>query len=206
MGIGYLQDQPWSDWTREERFFCAILFSHARQDPAAFARWLIGTTGLKIEADGEWDLGYEVCFYRDYLWQQGGSAKHQDLPAKRTFDLCLFGERDLIVIEAKVCEAYTRAQNDDFAHDKARIARLSGMEGIGVLLVALASSRYFANADRYGRAETLEVFEGHPISWQQLADHYGDEFLGQADGMYKLRPSKAGRRADAIAAASPPST
>jgi hypothetical protein len=28
------------------------------------------------------------------------------LPAKRTFDLCLFGERDIIVIEAKVCQAF----------------------------------------------------------------------------------------------------
>ena len=189
MGISYLCDQPWSSWTREERYFCAVLFCRARSDPAGFASWLIETSGLEIDPAGEWDLGYEVCFYRDYLWQLGVSAKQRGLPAQRTFDLCLFGERNLIVIEAKVCEAFGGAQNDDFARDKARINGIEGLEDVGVHVVALASMRYFANAARFGRQGTLTMFDGR-ITWLQLAELYSDELLRQADGMYKPRPNE----------------
>ena len=187
MSISYLRNRPWSSWTREERYFCSLLFSHASQDPAGFAAWLISTAGLGAGAGGEWDLGYEVCFYRDYLWRLGKSAKQAGLPAKRTFDLCLFGERDMIVIEAKVCEAFGGSQNDDFAQDRARINSIEGLEDIGVHVVALASSRYFANTARFGRPGTLAMFDGR-ISWAQAAERYADDLLLQADGMYKPRP------------------
>lgn len=186
VGISYLHDQPWSAWTRDERYYCAILFGHARQDCGGFADWLISSTGLPVEPQGDWDLGYEVCFYRDYLRQLGGSAKQLGLPAKRTFDLCLFGERDIIVIEAKVCEAFGGAQNDDFARDKARIASLPGLEAVRAHVVALASSQYFANAARFGRPGTLAMFDGR-ITWQQAAARYSEALLRQADGMYKPR-------------------
>jgi hypothetical protein len=188
MGIDYLRDQPWSAWTREERYFCAVLFCHARKDPAGFAAWLVSNAGLAISPTGEWDLGDEVCFYRDYLWQLGISAKQTGLPGKRTFDLCLFGERDIVVIEAKVCEAYGGAQNDDFARDRARINGIDGLQHVNVQVVALASTEYFANAAQFGRPGTLTMFDGR-ITWQQLAEHYSDEMLRQADGMYKPRPN-----------------
>ena len=189
MGIDYLRGQPWSTWTREERYFCAILFCHARQDLAGFAAWLISNAGLAIDPAGDWDLGYEVCFYRDYLWQLGVSAKQLGLPAKRTFDLCLFGERDIVVIEAKVCEAYGGAQNDDFALDRVRIKSIEGLEDVNVQVVALASAQYFANAARHGRPDTLTMFDGR-ITWLQVAELYSDELLRQADGMYKPRPNR----------------
>ena len=195
MGIDYLRGQQWSAWTREERYFCAVLFFHARQDPASFASWLIDAAGLDIDPGGGWDLGYEVCFYRDYLWQLGESARQRGLPGKRTFDLCLFGERDMIVIEAKVCEAFGGVQNDDFAQDKARIRSIEGLEALGVHVLALASSRYFANASRYGRPGTLTMFDGR-ITWGQVAERYSDELLQQADGMYKPQPNGLLRHPD----------
>ena len=190
MSIAYLRGQPWSSWSREERYFCSILFHHAARDPASFAAWLIESAELAIDPHGEWDLGYEACFYRDYLWQLGKSAKEAGLPAKRTFDLCLFGERNIVVIEAKVCEAFGGAQNDDFAHDRDRINSLPGLGDVNVEIVALASSQYFANAACFGRPGTLTMFDGR-ITWQQLAGLYGDELLLQADGMYKPRPNEA---------------
>lgn len=189
MGISYLCNQPWSAWTREERYFCAVLFFHARRDPASFASWLIDAAGLDIDSGGEWDLGYEVCFYRDYLWQLGVSAKQRGFPGKRTFDLCLFGERDLVVIEAKVCEAYSGSQNEDFAQEKLRIKALEGLEQVNVQVVALAGTQYFANAVRFGRPGTLAMFDGH-ITWLQVAELYSDGLLRQADAMYKPRPNE----------------
>lgn len=187
MGISYLRNQPWSSWTREERYFCALLFGHASVAPADFAAWLIDAADLRIDSAGEWDVGFEVCFYRDYLWQLGASARQAGLPAKRTFDLCLFGERDIIVIEAKVCEAFSGGQNDDFAQDKARIVSMENLDDLGVHIVALASSQYFTNAARFGRPGTLAMFDGR-ITWAQVAERYADGLLLKADAMYKARP------------------
>lgn len=129
------------------------------------------------------------CFYRDYLRRLGASARQRGLPAKRTFDLCLFGERDIVIIEAKVCEAYGGSQNDDFARDRARINGIEGLQDINVQVVALAGTQYFANAAQFGRPGTLTMFDGR-ITWQQLAELYSGELLLQADGMYKPRPNE----------------
>ncbi|HUL00203.1 MAG TPA: hypothetical protein VLX29_05030 [Nitrospirota bacterium] len=187
MGIPYLKNLPWSRWTRDERYFCSILYSQTHHNPAEFASWLIRASTLDLEPAGNWDLGYEVCFYRDFLWQLGGSAKHNDLPTKRTFDLCLFGERALIVIEAKVSEAFDAAQNQDFGRDKERIKSLPGLGDLEVRVVALASSTYFANAQVYGHPGTLDIFDGR-VSWSQIAQKYPDVLLDQADRLYKLKP------------------
>lgn len=189
MGIPYLQGKPWSSWTRDERFFCAVLYGHASNDPAAFATWLIKKAELDATATGEWDLGFEVCFYRDYLWQRGISARKENLPAKRTFDLCLFGERDIIIIEAKVCEPFDITQNKEFARDIDRVAELSGLEKDNVHLVALASSKYYANAEEFGDPQTLSMFGGR-VEWADLSALYSDSLLAQANGMYGMRPGE----------------
>ena len=125
MPISYLMNKPWTSWSREERLFCAVLYEHGRRDAAAFAHWLIDAAGLDLSPAGEWDLGYEVCLYRDFLWQKDGpSAANSALPFKRTFDLCLFGERAVVVIEAKVCQRFDSAQNADFERDSERIRTL----------------------------------------------------------------------------------
>lgn len=182
MGVSYLNDRPWSIWTREERFFCAVLYSHAIKDPSRFAGCLIELARLGANPGGEWDLGLEVCFYRDYLWRKGlTTAKKSDLPAKRTFDLCLFGERDIIIIEAKVCEPFDTRQNEVFREDRDNINRKLGLKNLGVHVVALASSRYFAGKVNPG---TLAEFAGR-IEWRQLAANYGDDhLLNRADSMY----------------------
>lgn len=188
MAIDYLRNRPWSDWTREERFFCAMLYMHTMKDPAAFAARLIKTARLDISAEGDWDLGFEVCFYRDFLWQQGKSARKLPLPAKRTFDLCLFGERDIIVIEAKVCEKFGKIQAEEFKKEKERIGRIDGLKHLGIHMVALASSVYFANAARFGRKETLAAFDGHVVTWAAIANWYKDPLLERAEQMYREKP------------------
>lgn len=190
MSIAYLQGKPWSSWTRDERFFCAVLYGHASKEPEAFAQWIAEKAKLKAIASTEWDLGFEVCFYRDYLWNQPvASARQSGLPAKRTFDLCLFGNRDIVVIEAKVCEPFDAGQNDDFGLDKDRLASLPGLKDINVHLVALASSAYFANAAKFGRPGTLSMFDGR-VTWADLFTRYPDRLLAQADCMYGMRPGQ----------------
>lgn len=206
VGQPYLNGLPWSDWSRDERFFCGALYGHISQNPTDFADWLIdhlsehpgtGRPAVSgISKGGRWDAGYEVCFYRDYLWQQRQSARAQGLSAKRTFDLCLFGERDIVVIEAKVCEPFSAAQNKAFEDDFQSMGKLPGMAGIRLHLVALASSRYFSNARKHGLAGTLDVFQNQHISWADVATKYhSDPLLQRADALYKperLFPGHAG--------------
>ena len=181
MSIDYLDGIGWADWSREERLFCAVLYEHARKDPCAFAGWVIETAPLPaLSADGSWDLGYEVCFYRDYLKRKGRSARGEEYPFKRTFDLCLFGERAIVVIEAKVCEPFNPRQNEHFKVDKALIRRAVGRDDLDVFVVPLAASSYFPNA----RPSTLEAFSGS-LSWAQVAARYPDPILERANGMYR---------------------
>lgn len=187
MGIRYLDGRPWSAWTREERFFCAALYSHAARDPRRFAACVIDRAKLRVDPGGAWDLGYEVCFYRDYLWRKGSAtAKESGLPAKRTFDLCLFGERDIIIIEAKVFEPFDTRQNAVFEKDRDIINNKLGLSNLGVHVVALASSRYFAGKVK---PSTLAGFAGR-IEWRQLGAEYGDDLLERADSMYGSGPDK----------------
>ena len=184
MALSYLMNKPWTSWSREERLFCAVLYEQGRRDPAAFAAWLIDAAGLDLSPAGEWDLGYEVCFYRDFLWHKNGAtARGSALPYKRTFDLCLFGERAVIVIEAKVCLPFDAVQNADFELDAEHIRTIEGMEKLDIKLVALASTRYFTNQPKHS-PKALGAFDGQ-VSWLQAAQRYDDPLLLQADRMYK---------------------
>jgi hypothetical protein len=187
VSIQYLEGHPWSDWSREERFFCAVLFGHAQREAAEFARWVNEKAKLGLSTDGEWDLGYEVCFYRDYLWQKKRSARGEGYPSKRTFDLCAFGERSIIIVEAKVFEAFTGHQNQDFDDDRSLIKKVLGNETFEVKVVALAARRYFDNFEKFGRHDTPSVFDGQ-LTWADAHEKYGDALLDQADRMYKLEP------------------
>jgi hypothetical protein len=190
MPISYLRDHPWVHWSREERLYCAALYEHARADVTDFARWLCRETDPRIEIatdDVEWDLGFEVCFYRDYLWQLKRSARAEGYSPKRTFDLALFSERAVIIIEAKVCEDFNPEQNDDFARDRAALSGLLKRPDLDVKIVALASSKYFENGAVYGHPATLSLFDGK-LTWRRVAAKYPDPLLLQADSMYNLQP------------------
>jgi hypothetical protein len=199
VGVEYLKGSPWSSWTRDERYFCSVLHAHAAASPGDFAKWLRRVAAIDVGA-GPWDVGFEVCFYRDYLWQLG--VDHRELttsgvplPLKRTFDLCLFGPDSITVIEAKVCEPFSLKQNRDFAQDVDRIRSLPGLDSVRTSVVALASSKYYDNVARHGRrdgdgqTEALSVFRGHHVRWLDAYEHYGNPLLLQADQMYKAQPA-----------------
>ncbi len=191
MSLAYLRDQPWSAWTREERYFCGVLYQHASRNTPDFAQWLISTAGLNsVEPDGSWDLGWEVCLARDVAWHRGESAKANSWSAKRTFDLCLFGERNIIIIEAKVCEIFKGQQHASFEGDAEMIAQIPGFSQLRVVHVALASSRYLLAARSEKRRNALKVFGQQTVSWQDAFQKYGDHRLSQADRLYGSKPGE----------------
>jgi hypothetical protein len=190
MAVWYLKGRPWSDWTRDERFFCSALYSHAAKDVSRFAAVISVAAGFTLPESDSWDLGYEVSFYRDFLWQQKLRPSDFEVSDQRAFDLCLFGEQSLVIIEAKVFEPFSASQNRVFELDKVKLNTLPGLEEVSVRLVALASSRYFANQKEHGRDGTLGMFDGR-VTWAQLYEEYGDPLLAQADRTYRIKQGEA---------------
>ena len=183
MTISYFKDYLWQDLSREERFYCLTLYQYAKNDPSGFASWIGDATKLKVDSSCTWDIGFEVCFYRDYLWHSNKSARENRFPPKRTFDLCLFSSKTLVVIEAKVEDGFHKDQNQSFINDRKQIKDLLNNPKLEVILVALASSKYFNNAEKFGRTETLEVFDGR-LTWLNAYLKYKDPLFQQADELY----------------------
>lgn len=191
MGISYLRNGTWADVSREERLFCAHLFVRARGNVLDFVTLLSATTNLKLSPQANWDVGYEVCFYRDIM--AAGLARNVDaerkFSLKRTFDLCLFSDQHIVVIEAKAYEAFTSEQATYFERDLTDIPALLG-QPVEVSLIALASSKYFAAFDRFGRGSALKPFGQARLTWLQLANHYHDQLFARADALYRGDPAR----------------
>lgn len=184
MGLSWLDGHSWAEVTRDERFFCQALYSDILAEGAgAFVRHLVADHGLAVDPDGAWEAGYEVCFYRD-LWQHRGRPGALFSP-KRTFDLALFHDHAIVVIEAKAAQGFDRAQNEVFHRDLDEIQRQTGVPV--VRLVGLCSSRARLSA------QTARTFTGPVLRWADLARRYGDDpVLQRADDVYQ--PATRGGR------------
>ena len=173
----FLNNQTWSEITREERYFCAELFYEIRNNPIPFLS-IIGRNN-----DIEYELGYEVCLYRDVSYSQKRSIKSSPFPQKRTFDLALFSDEEIIIIEAKANQGFDNQQLNDFKKDKELIMNLFQIdqkEHFEISLIALVSSRYRPSP------ATKEFFSNSFITWKKIAEIYPDraEIFYRADSIY----------------------
>lgn len=188
MGLKWLDNENWTDITRDERFFCAHLYrkiqDHEEGIPG-FVALINRICNLQLPLSDNWELGYEVCFYRDLAYRF--PDRYARLSPKRTFDLCLFSDTCLVIIEAKAFQGFDLSQAKDFDDDRKKIKEL-GLP-VEVYLIALASSRY-----NFTRSRTSEFFDGkgRSLTWKALAEKYDNEptlpLLNYADGLIKRRP------------------
>jgi hypothetical protein len=176
MGFNYLGGKRWSQVTRDERFFCQRLYELVNTEPVGeFAQYMSDQLDLELPVHEEWEIGFEVCFYRD-LWQHRGREGALYSP-KRTFDLCLFAESAIVIIEAKAAGGFDPDQNETFKRDVEEVRRLTGVGD--VYLVCLCSSK--CENDKSSK----ETFGRRGLHWDQLAQRYnGDEILQRANGIY----------------------
>jgi len=184
MGFSYLNGKNWSEITREERFFCAVLFEQFKSTPLKFVHWLNEQTKINLDTNCEWELGYEVCFYRDLLKSQAESVKKSEYPQKRTFDLCLFSEKSIVIIEAKCQQGFKLNQVKSFERDIEDIPKITP-SNIEVKLVGLASSLYYTNLKKFGKTEVLKPFNECLISWEALYNTFKNPIYLQANKLYK---------------------
>lgn len=198
----YLNNQPWAEITREERYFCAELYQLIQLYGVKEFIGLLNSEikylykrldSLELDVKAEWQVGYEVCFYRDVFHnhlksevngpsEEVKSKKNKSKRAKfkelfgiaesdykaylkRTFDLCLMSEEELVIIEAKAHQGLDNKQiasmHDDVKNLKKYIEKEMKIEEAKVLLVGLVSSNYNPKKDTLGNFDLV-------ITWESL--------------------------------------
>lgn len=195
MSISYFESKKWKNITREERYFCSELFGCINGKEVDFIKLLNEKCTRKnlFNDKCEWDSGYEVCFYRDLLKmkgkpnkiikkkQNGKTVKKFKYSPKRTFDLALFSNECIIVIEAKVQQGFDQKQLGNIEKDRCKILEIIKKD-IKVKIVSLISSEYKKNMHK----NTSDTFDCN-ITWKQIAKKYKGkkEIFDRADGLYK---------------------
>jgi hypothetical protein len=193
MGIKWLKNKYWSEITREERFFCAHLYFEILKNPKEFIHWLSNKNNLKLNIKSDWEVSFEVCFYRDFIKKlKDDSIKNynkqnkENYPIKRTFDLCMFSDDTIIIFEAKCQQGFEKRQIESFKKDVYYIKKLIE-NNIKIYFVSIASSIYYDNFRKYGKDKDLFNIFNAKISWRELNDLYkNSKILKRVDSIYKV--------------------
>lgn len=169
---------PWSDVTREERFFTAMLFQAVSADPGPMARMISGPLRLDPSIEIK-DVGYEVCFLRDAWHAQLMASRASKKLEKQTFDLVFWMSDGLMVIvEAKAHQGFNMGQLDDLV--LAREAILQAKLADAVRLLGLHSSKYTpamarsAAMDCVTWKDMMAVYPGMASHFAHADRIYGD--------------------------------
>ena len=182
-GLDWLEDgKTWAQVTREERFFCAELFFSIRQDVRRFIRFL--NASARTVGAGKWAVldpeidyepTYEACFYRDLkhqdprIWLVGEVESRRLL--KRTFDLALFSNEAIILVEAKAHQSFDTKQLKSIDDDRTSIAgfvQRRTRRNVKLLVVGLTSSKYTPKPDTRSHFDLM-------VTWGDLVRLYGDD-------------------------------
>lgn len=185
MGFTYLDGKNWLNVTREERLFCSYLYWDIKGREKDFVRWLNENSDLDLRFEDNWEVGYEVCFYRDLQKQRGEPLDLTKYSKKRTFDLCLFSESTIVIIEAKVQQMFKESEVREFQRDRINVPAITSKK-LNVFVIALASSKYYKNYSKYGRHDILSKpnFDAL-VTWKQMSELYPGEIYLEADRKYK---------------------
>ena len=87
--------------------------------------------GTALPRDVEWGTGFRGLFYRD-LWHLQGRKGKPHSP-KRTFDLCLFSEDAIVILEAKAQQAFEAKQLERFKSDCKEVKAITGVGKVWLL-------------------------------------------------------------------------
>lgn len=201
------EDRSWNDISREERLFCSHLyhqilsFGGATRFLERFAKLRSPYSGFDNKPDfntsAYWEVSFEVCFYRDFLKAQGKDVSESNFSQKRTFDLCFFSEKEIIIVEAKAQGGLDKEQIDSLNRDPNDIENLFDEYPMGpsigrknVSIVFIAASKYFkspAFSQEKGLGKMLIKETDNLkmlVSWKQISEEIFPSIFKRADGIY----------------------
>ncbi len=192
----------WATLTRSERSFCAALYrhelanpgslhqairKHCKVPPAIGSRWSWNSASVAhVPTSTHWEVGLEACFFRDMHKAIPTAVKPSRFNslAQTTFDLALFSDTSIIILEAKGIETFSTPQLQGIETLKSDIKALCG-KNIEVYVFGLISSKYYLNISKAPITASLHLLDGL-LSWSDLANTYGGcPVLARANSMYK---------------------
>lgn len=186
MVFSYFKNRSWEEISREERLFCSHLYFYLRNNPTRFLKFLckINIIGKKEVNKSLWESAFEVCFYRDIVSTLGyngtkkiGETKFNNV-RKRTFDLCLFSEDHIIIIEAKAHGGFDTEQMTSFINDLSYIRDFIP-ETTQITLIGLVSSKYTPK-------ESTQKNFAKILNWKQdIYNCYTDPIFLRADDVFR---------------------
>ena len=179
MRIEYLNNKTWAEVSREERLFCAELYFQMRHDIKPFLD-LLG-----IDKTKSFEIGFEVCFYRDVLKEYGKSVKYEKLPQKRTFDLVLFSNDEILIIEAKANQGFESEQLKYFKDDEEKIKTLFSILQLNVPKISF----YAIHSDKYAPTHDVKKCFTKLITWKEISEKYqsAQVYFDRANETYEVR-------------------
>lgn len=179
----YLDKLNWTDITRDERFFCSELYRVVYGCELEFVHWLKKIISLDLNTSNDWTIVPEVCFYRDYEMHFPDSITSDMYSPKRTFDICLFGDEQVVIIEAKSHQEMPLAEARRIQNDAANVQCILKLRSRPTT-VALVSDDYRDNHQLYSRKKPLSYFDG-VITWGELENKYNNKIFWRANSIYK---------------------
>ena len=185
-GLSWLRGhRGWWQVSREERYFCAELYRVLHGNEAKFVKFLNRKYKQRLNEQANWELAYEVCFYRD--WKKRYPVPDSKLSMKRTFDLVFFSDAQIVLFEAKAQQSYSTSQLKNLEADRNMIGECIGCQSqdVGtpeILTAGIKSGRYAP------RAGTLGYFD-LCLDWSDLAewctwDSHATRVFKRADCVY----------------------
>ena len=176
--ISYFQNKTWNEEiSRTESLFCAELFFILKK-PEKLFKFI---ERFKLN-QGNYYVGYEVSFYRDILKIKEFADKiKEEYSLHRTFDLALFSENDIYIIEAKAHDGFNNKQLGSFKEDKKLVLeilrKVNSKIKVDVHLLALISSNYDPKPETRNKFEKI-------ITWKEVYELYGIEIFNRADKIH----------------------
>lgn len=191
--ILWLENNPWGNFTREERQFCADLYCLLRSDQENLTK-LVGLINdkatqrngsaaepfiNKLKGGDRWEIGVEVAFFRDYshffqIKDDKFGSKH------RKFDMALFSNDQFIIIEAK---AQGRFKKEDLSTlQKNKELLKNKFKDVQIHSVLLCSSIW------KHRGDWIYSYCDSKITWDQLSQLFKNtpfcQSFKRADDVY----------------------
>ena len=185
MKLKIFNDKSWNlDITRDERFFCQELYHELTNGGLNSFLNLISDEAVGLNCKGPYEVGYEVCFYRDLKYAGLFKGKVSEYSNKRTFDLCLFSEDEMIIIEAKAFEGMADDQMRTFEKDRLWVPKALGKDDYKVHLVALVSGKYNPSKATKERFDKI-------VTWAQVSAIFPfNDILAIVDQIYRIKPGE----------------
>ena len=175
----------WEKNTREERQFCADLYSLIRSDHERFFNFLnsnkqIGENIPNFDSTKFVDVGFEVAFYRDIKYKTSVLIGNDKASNHRKFDIAIFLKAQLIIIEAKAQQGF---KTDDVNQYKKDIKLLSKhLENIDFYFISICSSKYW---DSPRRKRDIDSVINKNLTWNDLDKEYPRMNFKRANEIYR---------------------